>query len=194
MCYNNQVARFSGRTCKTLICTATYFLIRDYLGVIVNSVELASLLKKRHKNVLRDLRSLSKKNNYNIKESVYFDLKNRKMPCFELCSDIIKIALVYYNRNDIISQIDCGYKDIKPSFIRNEFSFGEDIIFNMFSEYKIISQYSVLGGKYFIDWYIPELKLAIEYDECHHVYNKNDKARQDEIERELGCRFIRYKE
>lgn len=77
---------------------------------------------------------------------------------------------------------------------RREFVFGRDIVFNMFSEYQIHSQYPVLG-KYRIDWYIPELKLAIEFDEAHHGYqSEQDKIRQAEIERELGCKFVRYKD
>jgi len=76
---------------------------------------------------------------------------------------------------------------------RLEIQFGEKIINNLFSEYKIIHQKSVLGGKYYIDWYIPELNLAIEFDEPYHFYNKNkDNQRQKEIEMELGCKFARY--
>lgn len=78
---------------------------------------------------------------------------------------------------------------------RNEIKFGSSIIANMFSAYTIIPQYPVLG--YRIDWYIPELKLAIEYDELHHSKPANtaaDAERQAAIEKELGCKFIRYKE
>jgi very-short-patch-repair endonuclease len=78
---------------------------------------------------------------------------------------------------------------------RKEFAFGADIVENLFSEYAIIEQLPVLGGKYRIDWYIPELKLAIEYDESRHGFReKEDLCRQQAIEVELGCRFLRYKE
>lgn len=93
-----------------------------------------------------------------------------------------------------------GYHEVKLMLgeyhdeARREFVFGRDIVFNMFSEYQIHSQYPVLG-KYRIDWYIPELKLAIEFDEAHHGYqSEQDKIRQAEIERELGCKFVRYKD
>jgi len=78
---------------------------------------------------------------------------------------------------------------------RMEQQFGEEIIDNLFSKFKVIPQYSVLGGKYNIDWYIPELKLAIEFDEMHHRVINNeqmDLERQNEIEVELGCKFARY--
>ncbi len=75
---------------------------------------------------------------------------------------------------------------------RLEFQFGE-VIKNLFSEFTVIPQYPVFGNKYFIDWYIPELKLAIEFDEIHHWRDtKKEEIRQLEIEKELGCRFARY--
>lgn len=52
-------------------------------------------------------------------------------------------------------------------------------------------QYRVLN--YRIDYYIPQLKIAIEYDENGHAgytYKKHE-GRQKEIEKELGCKFIR---
>ena len=90
-----------------------------------------------------------------------------------------------------------GVEGLSISCVRNEFSFGCDIVQNLFNGYEVIEQYEVLGGKYFIDWYVPELRLAIEFDESHHssdVIKDKDKKRQEEIEKELGCKFLRYKE
>lgn len=58
---------------------------------------------------------------------------------------------------------------------------------------KGIRQYRVFDGKYRIDYYIPELNIAIEYDENDHKYYSYEQheGRQKEIENELGCRFIR---
>ena len=47
--------------------------------------------------------------------------------------------------------------------------------------------------KYRIDYYIPSLNIAIEYDENSHenyTYEQQE-GRQKEIEKELGCKFIR---
>jgi very-short-patch-repair endonuclease len=83
--------------------------------------------------------------------------------------------------------------DTRVKFIRKEFVFGEDIVKNLFSDYAIIPQYPVLNGEHFLDWYVPELNIAIEFDEEHHKYQTNeDRIRQKRIEGELGCRFIRY--
>ena len=52
-------------------------------------------------------------------------------------------------------------------------------------------QYQVLNYK--IDYYIPTLNIAIEYDENGHswyTYEQHE-GRQKEIEKELGCKFIR---
>lgn len=55
------------------------------------------------------------------------------------------------------------------------------------------------NNNYRIDFYLPEYKLAIEYDEQQHNGEKNkikDKQREEEIKNELHCDFIRlgYKE
>ena len=49
-------------------------------------------------------------------------------------------------------------------------------------------------GKYKIDLYFPDYKLAIECDEYNHKNrDKNyEKKRQEYIEKKLGCRFIRF--
>ena len=52
-------------------------------------------------------------------------------------------------------------------------------------------QYKVLNYK--IDYYISQLKIAIEYDENGHsgyTYEQHE-GRQKEIEKKLGCKFIR---
>jgi len=59
----------------------------------------------------------------------------------------------------------------------------------------VIPQYHVLG--YFIDFYLPEHALAVEYDESHHAkpsQNKLDKRRQADIAKAIGVRFLRVRE
>lgn len=56
---------------------------------------------------------------------------------------------------------------------------------------KGIRQYHILS--YRIDYYIPSLNIAIEYDENDHknyTYEQHE-GRQKEIEKELNCKFIR---
>ena len=57
--------------------------------------------------------------------------------------------------------------------------------------YKTIRQYSVLD--YRIDLYIEDLNIAVEYDEDNHKHYSYEQheGRQDLIEKELVCKFIR---
>lgn len=58
---------------------------------------------------------------------------------------------------------------------------------------KYILQYSV--GNYRIDLYIPEYNIAIEIDEEEHKYKKDyDSIRQNYIEKQIHCKFIRINE
>lgn len=57
--------------------------------------------------------------------------------------------------------------------------------------FRILRQYQVDG--FFLDGYVKELNLAIEFDECWHKYKKmiaRDKERREEIKRSLGCDFF----
>jgi len=61
--------------------------------------------------------------------------------------------------------------------------------------YKILRQYKV--GKYHLDGYIPELRLAIEVDEKRHRWSKwqvRDKEREEYIKKKLECVFWRIKD
>lgn len=75
---------------------------------------------------------------------------------------------------------------------RAEITFGNSVVDKMFTNYTIIRQYIVLN--YRIDFYIPELNIAVEYDEPQHMTPEHkvaDALREAEIKRELGCTFIR---
>lgn len=53
-------------------------------------------------------------------------------------------------------------------------------------------QKPMFGGEYRIDFYIPQYNLAVEYDEEHHKWQKEeDITREEKIKAELNCRFIR---
>lgn len=83
-------------------------------------------------------------------------------------------------------------EEIVPLFERKECIFIEQLE-EFLSEYNLecVKQYPILN--YRIDYYIPKLKLAIEYDENNHSgYSyETQEGRQKQIEKELGCKFIR---
>ena len=98
-------------------------------------------------------------------------------------SDGLKRAAEYY-----------GFSIDKLVFLApssREFVFGEEIVRNLFGGYTVIPQHKVLN--YRLDWYIPELNLVIEFDESGHADRTElDIVRQAQIEKHLGCRFLRY--
>ena len=78
---------------------------------------------------------------------------------------------------------------ICPRIGRNEKSILDAIEIEMGVE--ILRQYECLG--YFIDGYIPEMKIAIEVDEKPKNTDK-DIGREKLLTEELGCQFIRIKD
>lgn len=91
----------------------------------------------------------------------------------------------YFNASDYDTFVD-------SKEVRKEIYFMNKLIetlkpFNI----KGTRQYYTLG--YRIDFYIPSLNIAIEYDENNHnryTYEQHE-GRQNKIENELGCKFIR---
>ena len=117
---------------------------------------------------------------YLLSESGYLKLyslmrhKNEKIVNF-IVNDYFNSnkELVVFTQNKEIRFLDMLEESLKPFDITG------------------IKQYNVLGKR--IDFYIPSLNIAIEYDENghkHYSYEKHE-GRQKEIENKLGCRFIR---
>lgn len=85
-----------------------------------------------------------------------------------------------------------GYEDKIIVTTRDEIKFIEKLK-NALMPFNIegVKQYNVLN--YRIDYYIPSLNIAVEYDENNHknyTYEAHE-GRQKEIEEKLHCRFIR---
>ena len=108
-----------------------------------------------------------------------------------------KLYTILENKNEkifdfIINNYFNSNKIILASFQRKEIRFL-DMLEESLKPFNItgVRQYNILG--YRIDYYIPSLNIAIEYDENDHKnysYEKQE-GRQKEIENKLGCRFIR---
>ena len=93
-------------------------------------------------------------------------------------------------------QLIAGYLDkaiVYPNYIRDEELFS-NMLNGILNHIEIIPQKRI--GRYFIDFYIPSKKIAIEYDERKHGYcamMKKDNERMDFIKQAIGCEFIRVK-
>lgn len=92
------------------------------------------------------------------------------------------------NKNILAEYLNLSINNIvKDNYENNIFN----KIIKVFSKEKYIHQFSILS--YRIDLYFPEYKLAIECDEkTGHKNIEEDLIRQNKIEKELNCTFIRF--
>ena len=113
-------------------------------------------------------------------ESLYLSNRGKCYPCFQIDDEGIEIIKNRYKFN--IRSARFEYKHL------NEI---EDFLDIMNIDY--LEQYQV--DNYRVDLYIPEFNLAIEIDEKEHKYKKEyDKIRQNYIEKQIYCKFIRINE
>ena len=140
---------------------------------------------------------------YNVKiinKRGYFELNgvkmsNRANTLFPRKA-ILKVGLLLQDSviADKIKQ-EMGFPtSLKINGSREEIKFFDKLeeMFAVMNIQKGIKQYNVLG-KYRIDYYMPEFRLAIEYDENGHsgyTYEQHE-GRQKEIQKELCCDFVR---
>lgn len=168
----------------------------------INSKEVAEMMEMEHSKLLRKISGINKdftefKFDSNIywTKSSYVDKKGRSRKCYEItkngCELIIQRSRKDIKLEKLIEFVGSMEMPIVLSK-RKEVSFIEQLE-EFLSEYNIkgIKQYPILN--YRIDYYIPELKLAIEYDENNHnSYSyEAQEGRQKQIEKELGCKFVR---
>jgi len=124
--------------------------------------------------------------------------KAKNIYIFSLEGFLLFLSIIEVN-NDYTSFIQ-DYFQVDKTMIttiipmRYELAFGKMLQAIFKNVLKIKTQYSCCDNKYYIDFYEPTLKLAIEYDEEHHDYQQHeDNQRESKIHNELGCSFIRVK-
>lgn len=182
----------------------------------IPSYEVAKMMGKEHWEVLRMLEGSKDRkgiiptlndcgvvvSDYFIK-STYVDKKGETRKCYEctklgldlLCNRMqgkAKIILKNYINsnfeNECVAMFSIERKEIE--FLNQLKEVLEPFNLKGIKQYSIINKY---GTRYRIDYYIPSLNIAIEYDENDHsnyTYEAHE-GRQMEIEDILGCRFIR---
>jgi len=98
------------------------------------------------------------------------------------------------NRESKIARIEKAKfngQPLEPRMGKNE----KQILDNLEKDFNRKIERQFRNSGYFIDGYIPELKLAIEVDEDYHNFQKEkDERRQKEIEESLGCVFLRIED
>ena len=165
--------------------------------------------KKKHKHLMRDIRSeivrMSEsecETDYFIK-STYFDSQGKRQPCYlltkmglsrllnnlRMTSDLAKTIEYLKSINMYSNKVEIVDKRKEIGFLS---LLGEAL--KPFGIIDLEFQYNNLQcGNYRIDLYIPSLNVAIEYDENNHKHYtyEQQELRQKLIEEELDCRFIR---
>lgn len=178
---------------------------------MINSLEIAELMGKRHYQILEKIKGTKSTTglfeilkefsldtlNYFI-ESNYRDESGKVNKCYNVTIDGVKLILDntrnYKSKKGLYEWYLKNSKLNSPIILLNR----EEVDFINELEESLhpfgitgIKQYQILS--YRIDYYIPELNIAIEFDEAEHsnyTYGQHE-GRQKEIEDELCCEFIR---
>ena len=98
-----------------------------------------------------------------------------------------EIIAVDSEKNEIIIKVENLYLPKENSEI-----LFKEMLEETLNELKIRVEHQYPAEKYRIDFFIPEYNLAIEYDESYHELKiKEDSEREKEINKILGCDFVR---
>ena len=155
-----------------------------------------------YKKIIKELEMMKipgLSNELNFKKSYYINSQNKKQPCFELNKEAVKyMAEVTKNRDKetLLKVYEYMGGDSSVVYCIDRF---ETTFFNKLSDtlqamdIELDTQKNVLG-KYRLDGFLPQYNIVIEYDEEQHnvePQKSKDIKRQKEVEKELGCQFIR---
>lgn len=186
---------------------------KEYKGeYVLTPRDISKIHQREVREVNQNFKNLRNKM---IKDEDYFEISKKKISEYN-----IKIkTMIPNNVKSIILFTSSGYLKLVKTFVNNteykiikkvyEFLGGDENIDIYVSnerfeisflklleealkeiDVEMIHQYYVSG--YRIDFFLPEYNLAIEYDEEAHKFHKGeDKTREEKIEKETGCKFIR---
>lgn len=186
---------------------------KEYNGVpVVTSWDIAKIHSKENRRVNENFKNVKEKL---VEDEDYYIVDKAKLS--ELKIEIK--TMIPNNVKSIILFTSSGYLKLVKTFVNNteykiikkvyEFLGGDENIdiyvsnerfeisfLKMLEEalkeidVEMIHQYYILV--YRIDFFLPAYNLAIEYDEEAHKFHKGeDKIREEKIEKETGCKFIR---
>lgn len=181
----NSLIKIYNQPIRIKIINQKYFLAGKDVASILNYSNPSDTIKKLVAK--EDKRRIKINTNGGIQEVVFIN----EAGLFSLISKSRNISI--NEKNNIVKQFQSiGLLKKYSLYSRKEINF-KDKLKQALKPFglKIIPQFQCLNYK--IDFYIKSLNIAIEYDENDHKnysYEKHE-GRQKEIEKELGCRFIR---
>lgn len=150
---------------------------------MTNSCEIAKAFGKQNKHVNESIRNLIRKNpelSKHFMEDLYVSKRGRCERQFKIDEIGVDILINKFQYNVRSARFEYKYlNEIK------------DFLDKMGISY--IEQFHVNGFR--VDLYIPVYNIAIEIDEKEHKYKKAyDLKRQNYIESQIHCKFIRVNE
>ena len=154
---------------------------------------------KKIKKELEMLEILGLKEEKNILPIDYIDKKGEKRPCFSLNKEGVKYLLDLTKSKDKIA-MQKVYEDMGGDYSKTicidrfETTFFNKLSDTLFAMNIELDRQKTSCAKYRLDGYLPQYNIAIEYDESQHYVEpqkSKDIKRQKEVEKELGCQFIR---
>lgn len=177
---------------------------------VLTAWDIAKIHRRETREINQNLKNLQGKMVEG--EDYYLILKENSLPFTEdyfIPNNVKKIALFTANgyakliktfvfENDY-KKIEEVYKflDGKDNINlylpkENSENLFKEMLEETLNELKIKVEHQYPAGKYRIDFFIPEYNLAIEYDESYHELKiKEDSEREKEINKILGCDFVR---
>lgn len=166
---------------------------------VTNSREVALNFDKRHDNVIRDIENLTAKNSDNKNyfcKTTYINSRGREYPFYHMTKEGFLLLTSSFRgtkaqeaKAKILTETDM----IPPALPeRKELEFVDILKETMKPLGLTIETQKVFPKLDFrVDVFIPELNLAIEYDEKEHIYKiEKDKQRQALIQARTGIEFL----
>lgn len=122
-----------------------------------------------------------------IDEKLYYFL------CMKYDAKFYANELMAINGNNFVFSFTSSLSSVGENYPERSESVYLDYLYSLISGFVSVErQYNVLG--YRIDLYLPELNIAVEFDEAFHNRNSKpilDKKREIEIINKIGCTFFR---
>lgn len=175
----------------------------------INSREVANMVGMMHKHLIKKIEAHLE--SFNQRDDIsfgcyflissYLDGNNQSRKCYEVTVPGLKLLIDSLRKTPKLEPIIELYSELSPSthktvlIDRKETEFV-DMLESVLAPLGLTVERQKQVLKYRLDVYIPEINVAIEYDEVAHANYSYDEeeGRQRDIERKLGCKFIRLDE
>lgn len=174
-----------------------YFVTREQIGRALGYSAPEKAIAKIHSRHKESLDKFSVKSEIKNTEGTRIVMRHVTLYSIKGLFLILQYANVSERTKtdliNLVKQLGVDTSHLVTISTRKELSFIDELE-DFFSNFNIvgIKQYNV-DNKYRIDYYVPCLQIAIEYDENNHQYynQEKEKERMFYIKNKLRCQFIR---